>query len=103
MEARQQYDFENYQEALLSFEKMEELTKKENNREMQALALIWQGHMLDLLEKREEAISCYKHVGDMNITDQWAHSQFGLRYEVSAYANERIRKPFQRIENQDKE
>ena len=67
------------------------------------MALIWQGHMLDLLGKREQAISKYEQVANMNITEQWSHSQFGLRYKVSPYAQERIQKPFQRLENYLKE
>lgn len=68
-----------------------------------ALALIWQGHMLDLLGKRKEAIACYKQVADMNIDESWQHSQYRLTYRVSPYARERMTTPFQRIENKDKD
>ena len=96
------YDVENYEEALLVFEKMQDTAKKEKNKEYEALASIWQGHMLDLLGNRKKAVECYQHAVDMNITDRWSHSQFGMQYEVSAYAKEKIQKPFQRIENQEK-
>jgi hypothetical protein len=44
-------------------------------------------------------VACYKQVVDMNIKDSWRHDQYGLRYEVSAYAKERMIKPFVRVEN----
>jgi len=97
------YDVKNYLDALMAFSRMEELAKEENDADRQAMALLWQGHMLDLLDKRKEAISHYKQVADMNITAQWSHSQFGLQYQVSPYAEERIQIPFQRVENQDRE
>jgi hypothetical protein len=65
--------------------------------------LIWQGHMLDLLGKRKEALACYTQVADMNIDESWQHSQYGLAYKVSPYARERMKTPFKRIENKDKD
>jgi len=72
-----------------------------SNLKHQALALIWQGHILDLSGKRDEAIARYKKVADMNLNDQWQHSQYGLRYKLSPYAKERMASPFQRFENRD--
>ena len=92
-------DLEQYSEALYVFEQMEKVSG--SNLKNQALALIWQGHILDLSGKREEGIARYKKVADMNLNDQWQHSQYGLRYELSPYAKERMASPFQRIENRD--
>jgi hypothetical protein len=64
------------------------------------LALLWQGHMLDLLGEREEAVSRYAIVAGMNLTNRWQHGQYGLSYELSPYAKERTETPFKRIENQ---
>jgi len=93
------YEVANYSEGLLVFQRMQRLAEKKQNNEYKALALIWQGHVLDLLGKRAEAVACYKQVVDMNIKDSWRHDQYGLQYEVSAYAKERMLKPFVRVEN----
>lgn len=97
------YDAKNYKEALLVFEKMQDLARKQNNSEREALSLIWQGHMLDLMRRREKAIALYEQVVGMNITDQCSHTQYGLQYQISAYAKERLQEPFKRIENRDKD
>ena len=90
---------EQYSEALHVFEQMEKAVGSDSR--FQALALIWQGHILDLSGRRKEAIVRYKKVADMNLNDQWQHSQYGLRYKLSPYAKERMASPFQRIENRD--
>jgi len=95
------YDFEKYEEALFVFEKMKAFAETQKEKEYRALALIWQGHMLDLMGKRQEAVTRYQQVVDMNISDSWQHDQYGLRYKVSPYAKERIKEPFKRIENQN--
>jgi tetratricopeptide (TPR) repeat protein len=95
------YDLKNYEEALFVFERMRASMKEREERENEALALIWQGHMLDLLGKRKEAIACYTQVADMNIDESWQHSQYRLTYQVSPYARERMKTPFKRIENKD--
>lgn len=95
------YDVEKYEEALYLFEKMEAYLKGKNRLDSEAMALVWQGHMLDLLGKREEAIARYKKAAQMNITQQWQHSQYKLVYKVSAYAEERTKTPFIRVENTD--
>jgi hypothetical protein len=59
--------------------------------------------MLDLLGKRKEALACYTQVADMNIDESWQHSQYGLTYKISPYARERMKTPFKRIENKNKD
>jgi len=95
------YDMENYEEALYVFEKMQGFAHSSDDRNYRALALIWQGHMLDLLGNRKEALSRYQKVAEMKITDSWQHGQYGLKYELSPYAEVRIQSPFERIENRD--
>lgn len=75
------------------------MTLASADRSREALALIWQGHMLDLLERREEARERYRRVAEMNLDDGVMHSQYGLTYAYSPYAAERLEVPFQRIEN----
>jgi len=93
------YDFEKYEDALLFFEKMEATAKRENDVQYEAIAMIWQGHMLDLIGKREEAVYRYKKVVDMNLDFTPSHGQYGMRYNLTPYAKERIKTPFKRIEN----
>jgi len=97
-----QYETANYGEGLYVFEKMQAAMEKKNDPSGKALALVWQGHMLDLQGKRAEAIARYDQVAKMNIRDTWEHSQYGLAYEVSAYAKEKLDKPFVRVENKEK-
>ena len=70
-----------------------------NDDSVMAMAGIWEGHMLDLLGRRGEAMARYQEVVDFHRDDTWSHSQYGLRYSFSAYAEERLKEPFQRIQN----
>jgi len=55
--------------------------------------------MLDLLGRRDEAVSRYGQASEMNLDDSWMHGQYGLEYSLSPYAKERMNEPFQRIDN----
>jgi len=90
------YDAARYEEALAVFGKMEETGM---SRHSQIIAIIWQGHMLDLLGRREEARARYRRVADLGLTSGTTHAQYGLSYEFSAYARERLTTPFARVEN----
>jgi proline iminopeptidase len=93
------YDVENYEEALFVFERMQWVAVEKKEKTYEAVALIWQGHMLDLLGRREEAVSRYGQAAEMNLEDTWMHGQYGLKYEISPYAKERMAEPFLRIDN----
>lgn len=93
------YDTEDYAEALRLFVKLEELAQTVEDPDRRAMALIWQGHMLDLMGRREEAVTRYQLVVNMENTNGVRHDQYGLTYGYSPYAAERIGAPFQRIEN----
>jgi len=97
------YDFKNYKEALLVFRKQYEIALEQEDKVLSAAALIWQGHMLDLLGRRDEAITIYKRVVDMNVIHRVQHGSYGLTYLPSIYAAERVKEPFKRIENRLKE
>jgi proline iminopeptidase len=96
------YDVENYAEALAVFERMGAAAHLRGNEPYEAVALIWQGHMLDLLGRRAEAIARYKAAAALNIEDTFTHGQFGMRYAPSAWAAERLKEPFKRIENRSR-
>jgi len=91
------YDVERYADALSVFERLE--AKFGGNPPTKAMGLIWQGHMLDLMGKRAEALVRYRKAAEMNLDDTWSHSQYGMKYSLSPYAKERLKTPFKRIEN----
>lgn len=93
------YDVENYEEALFVFERMQSAAVDKEQKPHEAMALIWQGHMLDLLEKREDAIKRYSQAADMNCEDTWMHAQYEIKYSLSPYARARMKEPFKRIDN----
>ncbi|MHC4233500.1 MAG: alpha/beta fold hydrolase [Planctomycetota bacterium] len=95
------YDIEDYEEALEIFIRLQQVAEEEEAQGRLAMALIWQGHMLDLLGRREEAIARYQRVVDMDSNDGVRHDQYGLAYEYSPYASERLRTPFKRVENRE--
>jgi proline iminopeptidase len=114
------YDVEDYEEGLYVFERMQKLATRlrlEESRDEEdpgagvesspayspheAMALIWQGHMLDLLGRREEAIERYRGAAEMSLDISWQHGQYGMRYSLSPYAAQRMQTPFERVTNSD--
>ena len=93
------YDVKNYRESLWVFEKMAAWGSDHKNLDAVGGAKIWQGHMLDLLGEREKAKSKYAEAASMKLDARWSHGQYGMEYRLSAYAEKRLRSPFQRIEN----
>jgi tetratricopeptide (TPR) repeat protein len=93
------YDAGRYDEALAAFEKLQETVG--DNQRGQAVALLWQGHVLDLLGKRTEAVAKYQKVADMGLESSKEHPQYGLSYKFSPYAQQRTETPFARVENAD--
>jgi tetratricopeptide (TPR) repeat protein len=96
------YDVERYEEALSVFTRLGLEAEGEGDPPMVAVAAIWEGHMLDLLGRREEAIAKYQAVVEMDVQASRSHDQYGLRYAPSPYAAERIETPFRRIENRSR-
>jgi proline iminopeptidase len=96
------YDAERYTDALTVFRAFRERAQEEGNQNSFALASIWEGHMLDLLGRREEAVARYQAAVDLDLDDYWQHDQYGLAYRSSPYAAERLQTPFQRIENRQR-
>ncbi|MBN2309994.1 MAG: alpha/beta fold hydrolase [Candidatus Hydrogenedentes bacterium] len=64
-----------------------------------AIATIWQGHMLDLLGERDQAIAAYNKAAATGITHTIGHDQYALTYSPVEYAAQRLQTPFTRIEN----
>jgi tetratricopeptide (TPR) repeat protein len=94
------YDARRYPEALALFEKM--AAKAEGDPPGQAVALIWQGHMLDLLGRRDAAVARYRKAAGLDTAESiQRHDQYGLAYSPGPYAKQRMETPFVRVENQD--
>ena len=94
-----QYEIARYDEALYIYERMQEKAERKALPPVQAAALVWQGHMLDLLGRRPEAIARYRQASEVNFESSWSYDQYGLHYKLPAYALERVEKPFARVEN----
>ncbi len=93
------YDAKRYEDALAAFKKMAEMADRDEMDH--AMALVWQGHMLDLLGRRDEAVGVYKKAADLNVNGTVQHDQFGIKYNLGTYPKERMKKPFARVENRD--
>jgi len=95
------YDSQRYEEALEVFQKMSVFARDDLFH--LAVSRIWQGHMLDLLGRRAQAIAVYKRVVQMNVRGSIKHDQYRLSYVPSEYAAERLKTPFTRLENQSQD
>jgi len=96
------YDVGDYEKALAAFKTMEKVVTElsyENKESDLTMALLWQGHMLDLLDRRDEAVTVYNQVIEINYPRRQQHSQYALTYLPGEYAAERKESSFVRIEN----
>jgi len=90
------YDAKHYEGALATFRRMEQQDNADPG--CRAGAIIWQGHMLDLLGRRNEAIARYKAVVEMGLDSGTRFDSYGLAYKYTPYATERMTTPFTRVE-----
>ena len=94
------YDLERYEDALGVFGLLEEETR--DAPLLRASALIWQGYLLDLLGRREEALAAYDAAADTGASGIMRHEQFGISYDPAREAEMRRKTPFVRVENRDR-
>jgi tetratricopeptide (TPR) repeat protein len=94
------YECKRYGDALKVFEKLFE--KNADDTGTQAVALVWQGHMLDLLGRRDQAVERYKKAlaGGISQGGQ-RHDQYGIIINRK-WVEDRIKDPFARMENKQK-
>jgi pimeloyl-ACP methyl ester carboxylesterase len=93
------YDRNRLEDALAAFLKLEQLAENAGDETAAATALIWQGHMLDIMNRRDEAMARYQKVAALNLSDGANHEQYGMAYAFGDYAQERLQTPFTYIEN----
>jgi tetratricopeptide (TPR) repeat protein len=83
------YDGRHYPEALEAFRNDFEQNPASFS------SLVWQGHLLDLMNRREEALGCYKRALEMKPTSWVRHDQYGIKIDLD-WIKERLKTPFQR-------
>jgi len=86
------YDGEFYDEAFEAFKRTQELSSEVIYL---FVAMVWQGHVLDLLGKRDKALEYYQEAKQMHIGQTIQHDQYGLIINEK-WVEERLRSPFQR-------
>jgi len=85
------YDGAHYTEALQAFGKTANL----DDAMWRPVALVWQGHILDLLARREEAVARYKEAQGVELPGTMRHDQYGIVIDAQ-WIEERLHTPFQR-------
>jgi proline iminopeptidase len=99
------YDLKRYEESLRFFKQVQQrsaaLPDDSPFKPMSmAESLMWQGHLLDLLGRREEAIRFYQQLLDLDYpADQRLQRwQYGINVVPREYGKKRLREPFKRVE-----
>jgi hypothetical protein len=82
------YDGRYYQEAL-------EVVKSLEQTDWRFFALVWEGHLLDLLGQRAGALSAYQEALKTPGTPSMRHDQYGLTIDKK-WVEERLKMPFER-------
>jgi proline iminopeptidase len=89
------YDGGHYEEGLDAFRRTEQLAGKDPSlRPFGWAAVVWQGHLLDLLGRRPEAVARYQAALDAG-PGAMRHDQYGIVLDRT-WIEERIRNPFER-------
>jgi tetratricopeptide (TPR) repeat protein len=87
------YDGKYYTEALEAFREMQ--TQAANGSSAACAALVWQGHLLDLLDRRDEALKCYKEAMKNVDSLDMRHDQYKMRLNRQ-WVEKRLKEPFVR-------
>ena len=87
------YDGKYYQEAMEAFEKVQTHGKGDPARV--SAAIVWQGHLFDLLGQRDKAIECYKRALEQPVPPNVRHDQYQIRLDRD-WIEKRLQEPFRR-------
>ncbi|UCE49610.1 MAG: hypothetical protein JSW47_05585, partial [Phycisphaerales bacterium] len=87
------YDGKYYEQALTAFRNTQKQAKDDPSRA--CAALVWQGHLLDLLERRNEALQCYKQALSKSANLDMRHDQYRIRLNQQ-WVEQRLAEPFRR-------
>jgi len=85
------YDGRHYPEALDAFKRLE----KSDEAMWKFVSLVWQGHVLDLLGQRAEAIAEYQAALRLPGSPQVRHDQYHMKIDKQ-WVEERLKTPFTR-------
>lgn len=87
------YDGKFYEEAIRSFQRLAE----SSNDQQRFVGLAWQGQVLDLLQRRAEALENYRAALALKVSPSMTHSQYGITLDREWVAA-RLQSPFARTE-----
>ncbi|MBN2132241.1 MAG: hypothetical protein JW741_22260 [Sedimentisphaerales bacterium] len=87
------YDGKYYEQALTAFRTSQRQAQDDPSRA--CAALVWQGHLLDLLERRDEALRCYNEALGQSADLNMRHDQYGMKLDRQ-WVQKRIEEPFRR-------
>jgi len=87
------YDGKHYHEALEAFRRLEELEPEHSSWAF--ASVVWQGHLHDLLAKRQAALQCYNRALTMAGDHQIRHDQYGIKVNRQ-WVQMRLKEPFDR-------
>jgi proline iminopeptidase len=95
------YEAERLEEAAVVFRSLADTAeaKGDSDNIPRYVGLVWEGHMLDLMGRRTEAVERYTQAAEMQLEGSWSHPQYALEFAFTAYAEERVATPFQRVPN----
>jgi hypothetical protein len=62
---------------------------------LQQTAIVWQGHLFDLLGRREDALRCYRQALAQGFTGPMRHDQYNMVIDRK-WVEERLAMPFTR-------
>jgi tetratricopeptide (TPR) repeat protein len=84
------YDGHHYPEALAAMGRL-----SQGNSDLRFMGLVWQGHLLDLLGRRAEALASYQEALKVPGEPRMQHSQYNLVIN-KRWVEERLKTPFER-------
>jgi len=87
------FDGQYYPEALEAFRRCAELAA--DHSIWKFCAQVWQGHLLDLMERREEALICYQEALKNDTGDVMHHDQYQMKIDRE-WIQKRLKEPFRR-------
>jgi tetratricopeptide (TPR) repeat protein len=89
------FDGRYYQQALEAFQRLSQLAAAEKDSTGEFVSLVWQGHLLDILGRRDEAVQLYKEALQKDTGQTMRHDQYGMTVNRQ-WVEERLKTPFQR-------
>jgi len=87
------YDGKYYQEAIEAFERVQ--TQGKDDPARVSAAIVWQGHLYDLLGQRDKAVGRYKKALEQPVPPNVRHDQYRMHLNRE-WVEKRLQEPFRR-------